>query len=327
MHKTLSIVVPCYRCRSTLRRLLDSIKMQDLPKSEYMVILMNDNADVERYEDIALEYRRYIDVREMLYACDYYTDELIKEKNRGAGMARQYGMEWSDADWIMWIDADDELMGSTALTSLTKHISDDYDIICGEIYSEKHNTVTFHENIHVTANLYRKSFLIDNEIQFCPDRKASSANEDVGFNLICGFYTKRICYSETPIYLWHDNNESITHDKEWARKNIVGGLANRAWAIASTYSNEKHYEVRDNAAIVLIAFYLIIPDFTYKDGLDLDYVLDCIKTYYECVKPIVGEITAETLFNMFIENPKEINYPKYPPVIGFGDYCRYILGD
>lgn len=87
-----SIIIPAYNAGSTIRRAIDSALRQ--PEAE--VIVVND-CSTDKTGDIAQSYHS------VRYG---WTDPV----NLGPGIARNIGLEMAQGDWIIFLDADDELM-------------------------------------------------------------------------------------------------------------------------------------------------------------------------------------------------------------------------
>lgn len=106
---TVSIILPCWNAHNTLKRTLCSIGMQDMI-NEIEVILADDCGDVP-YDHIAQEFSHMMRIR------------IVKMmKNGGPGAARQVGFDHSTGRYVMWMDADDTLVSSDAISTLVKEM-------------------------------------------------------------------------------------------------------------------------------------------------------------------------------------------------------------
>jgi glycosyltransferase involved in cell wall biosynthesis len=96
----LSIIIPAHRAGNKLNECLNSIKNQTQRDLwDYEVIIVSDH-DTDR--NVA-KYQNFVD--EM----DFPAKVLINEYNQGPGPARQYGVDHSDGEYVIFIDADDFL--------------------------------------------------------------------------------------------------------------------------------------------------------------------------------------------------------------------------
>jgi len=91
----LSIVIPLYNKEKYIDRCLQSLLNQDLSSSEYEIIIVDDGSTDSSFA-IAQKY------------ADIHTNfHLYRQKNGGAGAARNKGLEVSKGDYIYFLDADD----------------------------------------------------------------------------------------------------------------------------------------------------------------------------------------------------------------------------
>ena len=198
----IDIIIPAYNSQDTIIRTLSSIAMQ-LNKDEIKVTIVNDGG--KGYKDIVKTFSPLIDIQEIGY-----------EKNRGPGYARQYGIDNTSGDFIIFIDADDTFYEACSVSLLVKPMRDtSAKIIISPFIQIGKNL----EQVPVSANLtwvfghiYRRSFLKEHNIRFTSTR----ANEDVGFNAM----VYNIALNDmgepggkllqVPTYEWHYNEASIT---------------------------------------------------------------------------------------------------------------------
>lgn len=91
-----SVVIPLYNKGALVKRAIDSVLSQSCP--DFEIIVVDDGS-----KDDSAEY-----VKE-------YADERIKyfyKDNGGVSSARNYGIEKSTNNWIVFLDADDELLSN-----------------------------------------------------------------------------------------------------------------------------------------------------------------------------------------------------------------------
>jgi glycosyltransferase involved in cell wall biosynthesis len=89
MSVQISVVVPVYNGERTLADCLKSLQTQNLPRSAYEVIVVDDGSR-DRTAEIATGY----EVR------------VLRQRNAGAAAARNTGLRAASADWIAFTDAD-----------------------------------------------------------------------------------------------------------------------------------------------------------------------------------------------------------------------------
>jgi len=95
MEKYISVVIPLYNKENTISNSIESILSQNYSNWE-LIIVDDGSTDSSR---IIVE--RYLKDKRIKY---YY------KKNEGPSAARNYGVEKSTRDWIIFLDADDKLL-------------------------------------------------------------------------------------------------------------------------------------------------------------------------------------------------------------------------
>ena len=91
----LSIIVPIYGVEQYLRKCVDSLLAQDLPSSEYEIILVDDESP-DACPKICNEY-----------AIAHENIRVIHQENGGLSAARNSGIEIAQGDYLMFVDSDD----------------------------------------------------------------------------------------------------------------------------------------------------------------------------------------------------------------------------
>lgn len=91
----LSIIVPIYGVEPYLRKCVDSLLAQDLPSSEYEIILVDDESP-DVCPQICDEY-----------AAAHENIRVIHRENGGLSAARNSGIEIAQGDYLMFVDSDD----------------------------------------------------------------------------------------------------------------------------------------------------------------------------------------------------------------------------
>lgn len=198
----IDIIIPAYNSQDTIIRTLSSIAMQ-LNRNEIKVTIVNDGG--KDYKDIVNIFKPLLDIQEIGY-----------EKNRGPGYARQYGIDNTNGEFIIFIDADDTFYEACSVSLLVKPMRDtSAKLLISPFIQIGKNCEQAPVNANLTwvfGHIYRRSFLKEHNIRFTPTR----ANEDVGFNnMVYNIAVNEMGENggkvlNVPTYEWHYNEASIT---------------------------------------------------------------------------------------------------------------------
>lgn len=108
----LSIIIPVYKVEKYIRKCLDSIFSQNVPLSDYEVIIVNDGTP-DKSMAIVNEFKE-----------QYPNIIIINQENQGLSSARNVGIDVSRGDYIWFVDSDDWLEPDS-LTRLFNFIKED----------------------------------------------------------------------------------------------------------------------------------------------------------------------------------------------------------
>ena len=176
------------------------------------------------------------------------------DKNHGPGYARQYGINNTINEWIMFIDTGDRFISHTAFEQieLAIHEHNEADIISFPyIYKDEIPNETSNR---MHGKIYKRAFIEKYGITFAAE--SSYMNEDIGFNRTCRLCTDKIVYYHLPIIKWikeenslteKDNNVSLYRDQ------------NRALSLVSIHTIEvcrkNNIEVKEEINQIAISLY------------------------------------------------------------------------
>ena len=213
-----SVIVPVYNVKGFISRGIESVLAQTY--RDFELILSDDGST-----DGSYELCRSYEVNDPRI-------RVIHQENRGAGAARNHGIEEAKGEFIYFFDIDDQIKPEL-LEYLVREMSRrDVDFICfgyesiDLAYGTK-DTVTFPETmIESNAALremfieqfvntlngfpwnkfYRKSFLDNNNIRFEDQR----IQQDEVFNLMCYEHLERAYLSGQVLYTYYIYNKGNT---------------------------------------------------------------------------------------------------------------------
>lgn len=110
--KKLSIIVPAYNVAAYLRKCVDSLLNQNLPTSDYEIILVDDGSN-DGSGSIADEYASRFD-----------NIKVVHQENRGLSGARNTGILHAEGNYVQFVDSDDYLEPDV-LPTLIRRMDDD----------------------------------------------------------------------------------------------------------------------------------------------------------------------------------------------------------
>lgn len=227
---TLSFIVPVYNVEKYIASCIESLLHQNESNGNIEIILVDDGS-TDRSFEICKEYERQFD-----------KIKVFHQKNMGANVARNLGLEQATGEWVCFVDSDD-WVDEELYRVLSTERSKDWDIIiysykkvtkrkiCSgapnakymEIYGEefkkleeaalnktapgKYNSSCIDITL-VWNKLYRRKFLQDNHLQFEP---SMTKIQDLEFNLNVYSRARKAVYLDKELYYYRINEDSVTH--------------------------------------------------------------------------------------------------------------------
>ena len=260
----LSIIVPVYNVERYLKSCIESLLCQDIEKSEYEIILVNDGSTDGSF-DICLEQSR---IHENVM--------LVSQSNRGLSEARNTGVNKAEGVYVSFVDSDDQLFPNVLGIMLDAAERNNLDVVESRMIvqnSDGHEYLDFVQpfssnsiytgeqvllrGVHigsVCTNMYRREFLDSNNLRFT----AGIYHEDVEFNLRMYALAKRLMFLDVVTYYYRYNPTSI--DREKTQKKIVHSYRSefriakniKEFADTSSISLDlrRFYNQHENSAIV-----------------------------------------------------------------------------
>lgn len=215
----IDLIIPAYNAHDYILNGLYSILLQSCV-DKLKVYIVNDCSDRDYSEEIDK-------VKDKINIVELKTPE-----NMGPGFARQYGVDNSDSEFIIFMDADDVFYDAYSIESLYNELkNNDYNYIISDFIEETPfgNFDHYYNNIWMHGKMYRREFLVNNKIIF----NNSSQNEDTGFNTLTNLCSDNTGYLNRFTYIWKYNENSITrrNSNEFEFIGLEGFIKNICWAI------------------------------------------------------------------------------------------------
>lgn len=219
--KELSIIIPHYNSPQLLCNLLDSIP--NIPDIEVLVVDDNSDHDAEYYMECKEKYgNRNI---------SFYRNDSNK---KGAGSARNVGLEHATGKWLLFADADDFFLQgfwntivqyvndesdiifftSTSIILGTDHIADrhiNYKRLVENYCSGKKHEDELklrYKYYSPCTKMIKRELVENNNIRF----DETLYSNDVMFSVKAGYFAKKIKAVEKDIYCITKSQKSLTAD-------------------------------------------------------------------------------------------------------------------
>lgn len=208
----LQILIPQYNeTDEIIKPLLDSIAIQqNVDFKEIGVIICNDGSDTFLSKKLLNSYP---------FKIQYH-----KELHRGVSGTRNACFNYSDADYVMWCDADDMFCNVCGLWIIFKEMQVGFDglisLFIEETRSLDRTQIEYinreRDGIFVHGKVYNRKYLLDNNIRW---NENLTIHEDSFFNLLAQNLSKNIKYCPTAFYLWKWRDNSVCrHDPKYMLK-------------------------------------------------------------------------------------------------------------
>lgn len=312
--KVIDLVVPLYKAKHTLMRLLASVTMQSMRKN--VTIYLVQDADGEDYSQLLSIFSQMLDIK-----------IIVLNKNAGPGKARRIGMKEGASKYITCMDADDTFQNPFALQELYTAIEENNLDAVNSLFLEQVGVNKFitHENdwIWMFGKIYLRKFLEDNNIEMNDSR----ANEDTGFNTVVRIVGK-IGYLPDITYIWHYKEDSITRVNEGIYRftGIEGWIYNMKWSIENLLRlNTEDNKIQECVTRVLINTFIWYNEFAVDEDKRvnvnkyLEWVEDFMITVYNEHAP-----SKEIIDNMYKEYGNNPRLTQFIPQITLKDYMKLV---
>ena len=285
----ISIIVPVYNVEKYLRQCLDSIVNQSLQDIE--VICVNDGS-LDSSLDILNEYKSK-DKRVI----------VITQENKGTGVARNLGIEYSNGECLAFVDPDDWLEPNALEELYSKYKENDVDIVqhdhtyvneekneYGEVVFSKHASYCLQTNINdgdiynwesiknknfsllplaSWGRLYSTNFVKKNNIKFAPNK----CSEDNIFTIKSFMLAKDILYVNNTFYNYRVRIDSCSHKISNDNFCIFDNVKLlKDFLIEKNWFDKYKNEYQEYAKYILLWHYALVPCNNIKK-----YLTECKK--------------------------------------------------
>lgn len=299
MNPLISIIVPVYNVEEYLSKCLDSIVNQTYKNLEIILI---DDGSTDNSGII----------------CDEYSEgdtriKVIHKKNKGVSNTRNIGIENASGEYILFVDADDEIEKDYIYVMIKEVIQSDCDLVISNILDifnttcrkriiKKENLTGIFRNDYFTllellrvpfVKLYKSQMINKYNIRFCESMKLS---EDQVFNFqyysiiknykfinYCGYkYFHRNTFSLSKAVdkkAFYDDIKKLKIEKCFYDENFIENkeyiFCYNALAVVSKYCGIDNSF--DDFKEKIIKIKKLIYGFEYYNNFKQYYILKCLK--------------------------------------------------
>lgn len=246
----LSIVIPAYNTEAYLGRCLESCLHQDLPESEYEIVVVNDGS-TDGTPDVAKRY-----------AAGHSGVKLYSQENGGLSRARNAGLARAEGEYVWFVDSDDTIAPQCLWALLALCEGGNLDILAvsserivdgkayphfvfdpslrGEVLS---GPDVLRKDLVVSPcapfMLFRRKFLTDNELSFYP----GILHEDEEFFPRALYRASRVSFCDRICYSAHIRGGSIMQTANPRRADDMLLIADRLQEYAGTLPKEDRWVI------------------------------------------------------------------------------------
>ena len=212
-HKKIQFLVPQYKeNEEVISFLLDSIESQiHIDKKDIGVIICSDGG-------------KYVLDQKFLDKYSYDIQYVICE-HRGVSATRNSALILSDAEYVMFCDADDGFVSTIGVYSMLMSMDSNpkVEMLSTKIFVESDDngypefSIGDHNSTFVHGKVFRRDFLINHEIFFDERLKI---HEDSYFCNAVNFFVEHKANNDNVFYCWRKNPNSVSNQEYYLVKTM-----------------------------------------------------------------------------------------------------------
>lgn len=299
-----SVIVPVYNASEYIGNTLNSIINQDFDGYEIIVI---DDGSTDNSLGI---------IRSTLENASV-PNKVIHQENSGVSVARNVGIDASEGEYLVFIDADDYVTPNHLSTlyngksdfSLTLYVKKDGDKLTQlDSYSEEvistEDFIKKELNMQITFNffqlMYKSSIIKDNNIRFTP---GVVYGEDTEFAHRALFHGREIVINNEITYYYVQHSGSAIKTTEYRRFGVIKIFED----LADFYNKNNKPELANLIVTSRIPKAIFgNMNFFFSNGYDFDEVMGKMKDLDLLIKlsKYEGDSKFKLKIKLFLLNPK-----------------------
>ena len=262
----ISVIIPCYNSEHTIIRAINSVINQTIG-FENIELILYDDSSTDSTTDIIKEYsKKYTNII-----------GIFSEENSGfPGRGRNTGIKFSNSDYVMFMDNDDEydkeiceILFNEITQTNSDLVSSSYinidEVTSKKVQTKSHygtennnkiifsseNSVYFFNRMIWTC-IFKKNIIMENNIFFPEDNLA----EDVYFMIYYLLNSKKVIYLKEYYGLYrHVQKYSLSHSLNLYKINRLFDIYEEILDVCKTKQLECTYILGDKVSITLMQLY------------------------------------------------------------------------
>lgn len=285
----LQLLIPQYKeTDEIVKPLLDSIALQQrVSPEDFSVIICNDGSDVFLSDELIQSYS---------YKIEYHKDE-----HRGVSGTRNALMDYAEADYVMFCDADDMFFNMYGIRFIMDEIGrNQFDMYTSaffeELLTEDGFTYVEHkeDRTFIHGKVFRLQFLKDGKIRF---NEKLQFHEDSCFNAIAENSASECRYCDTAFYMWKWRDDSVCRNDPLYNQKTTDILVDaNDYAIEHFMRMENDVLVRSFVTTHLIAMYYELnkPNWSLPESEEYVQIAEKrLSEFYEKYKDVWDSVQYE----------------------------------
>lgn len=289
-----SVIVPVYNASMNVRKCVESIINQTF--SDYEIILINDGSS-DNSIDILREYEN-----------KYSFIKVIDKKNEGVSKTRNLGISVAKSKYIMFVDNDDYIENDYIEKLYNSIVLNNSDCVYSG-YKRENSKGQIIENKKIKssnwskyilqapwAKIYKKSFLIKNNIKFL----SYKIGEDVFFTMKLISKNAKITFIDYVGYVWYYNDASVSNTIQRGLKKEVDiiYLLNKINEYSDKNEYTSYYFYKYCVWYLLFSGKLSTSDTFYNEfSRYKGWLIE--NEYYKTISPFSKKLKGESLRDRF----------------------------
>lgn len=206
MKQKVSVIIPVYNSEKYIAKCLESVIHQTY--SAYEILVINDGSKDNSWQIMEQYAKQYPNLV-----------KAIQQDNQGVSKTRNTAIKMAQGDYLMFIDNDDFIDKDYIQTFVEQAEQGKYDVVLGG-YRRPNEQGKIVKSLTLKqeewskfmifapwARIYKKQYLIENNITFLP----VNIGEDVYFNLQAMLLTDKIKIIDYMGYNWYFNSASVSN--------------------------------------------------------------------------------------------------------------------